>query len=106
MIAVWIIIGVLTAGALSYAFFIKSRAPASNKDEVGLQLILAELHELPRAVDNKPGEWHQQVPESVNCHSSGANPPPPERAHRLPRLPQPARFPPADGQHPLEGETG
>src|SRR5258708_1843932 len=73
MIAVWIIIGVLAGGVLSYAFFIKSRDPESKKDEVGLQLILTQLNELSRTVDNKLGESHKQVNESLKFHSSESN---------------------------------
>ena len=69
---VWIIIAVLVGGILAYFLFSKRK----NTDEAsgtGLQLILTQLNELARTVDNKIGESHKQVNESLKFHSSESN---------------------------------
>ena len=68
----WIIIAVLVVGILAYFLFGKRK----NTDEAGgtgLQLILTQLNELSRTVDNKIGESHKQVNESLKFHSSESN---------------------------------
>ena len=68
----WIIIAVLVGGILAYFLFTKRK----NTDEAGgtgLQLILTQLNELSRTVDNKIGESHKQVNESLKFHSSESN---------------------------------
>jgi len=68
----WIIIAVLIGGILAYFLFGKRK----NQDEAGgtgLQLILTQLNELSRTVDNKIGESHKQVNESLKFHSSESN---------------------------------
>ncbi|MFA6524079.1 MAG: DNA recombination protein RmuC [Candidatus Paceibacterota bacterium] len=68
----WIIIAVLVGGILAYFLFAKRK----NTDEAGgtgLQLILTQLNELSRTVDNKIGESHKQVNESLKFHSSESN---------------------------------
>jgi len=68
----WIILGVLGGGILVYLFLNKKKE-GSGKDEVGLNLILTQINELSRTVDNKLGESHKQVNESLKFHSSESN---------------------------------
>lgn len=68
----WIILGVIVGGIAAY--FILSRKKEERKDDdVGLNLILTQINELSRTVDNKIGESHKQVNESLKFHSSESN---------------------------------
>lgn len=67
----WIILGILGGGSLVYLFL--NRKKEEKKDDIGLQLILTQLNELSRTVDNKIGESHKQVNESLKFHSSESN---------------------------------
>lgn len=68
---IWIILaGVI--GAL-IAYFILGKRKEEKKDDVGLNLILTQINELSRTVDNKIGESHKQVNESLKFHSSESN---------------------------------
>ena len=53
-------------------FFLKSKKE-EKKDDLGLQLILQQLNELARTIDNKIGESHKQVRDSLQFHSSESN---------------------------------
>ena len=72
-----IIIAVLIGGIISYFLFGKKGLSADeaekNKNDTGLNLILTQLNELSRTVDNKLGESHKQVQESLKFHSSQSN---------------------------------
>src|SRR3989344_4818952 len=68
---VWIILGVI--GGAVVAYFILNRKKEEKKDDVGLNLILTQINELSRTVDNKIGESHKQVNESLKFHSSESN---------------------------------
>jgi DNA recombination protein RmuC len=50
-----------------------NRKKEDKKDDVGLNLILTQINELARTVDNKIGESHKQVNESLKFHSSESN---------------------------------
>ena len=67
----WIILGVIVGGVIAYLFLNKKKE--EKKDDLGLQLILQQLNELSRTVDNKIGEGHKQVNESLKFHSSESN---------------------------------
>lgn len=67
----WIILGILGGGVLVYLFLNKKKG--NGKDDIGLQLILQQLNELSRTVDNKIGESHKQVRDSLQFHSSESN---------------------------------
>ncbi len=69
---IWIILGVLGGGILAYFIFGRKKENG-GKDDIGLQLILTQLNELSRTVDNKIGESHKQVNESLKFHSSESN---------------------------------
>ncbi len=66
----WIILGVAAGGVIAYFAFSKKD---ERKDDVGLNLILTQLNELSRTVDNKIGESQKQVNESLRFHSSESN---------------------------------
>jgi DNA recombination protein RmuC len=68
----WIIVGVLGGIILAYLWFGKKR-DSSSEDGSGLSLILQQLNELSRTVDNKLGESHKEVSESLKFHSSESN---------------------------------
>ncbi len=68
---IWIILGIFGGGVLMYLFLNKKKE--TGKDDIGLQLILQQLNELSRTVDNKIGESHKQVNESLKFHSSESN---------------------------------
>jgi DNA recombination protein RmuC len=67
-----IIITFLVGGIITYFIFGKKKEITQNND-TGLNLILTQLNELSRAVDNKLGESHKQVRESLQFHSSESN---------------------------------
>lgn len=70
----WIIIGVLVGGIIVYLFFNKkNEGKNDDQKDVGLNLILTQINELSRTVDNKIGESHKQVNESLKFHSSESN---------------------------------
>ncbi|HEV7424312.1 MAG TPA: DNA recombination protein RmuC [Candidatus Paceibacterota bacterium] len=70
----WIIIGVIAGGALVY-FILNNKKEVKKDDQrdSGLNLILTQINELSRTVDNKIGESHKQVNESLKFHSSESN---------------------------------
>jgi len=65
-----IIIGIL--GGIGVAYFLFGRREKKT-DDIGLNLILQQLNELSRTVDNKIGESHKQMNESLKFHSSESN---------------------------------
>ena len=67
----WIIIGI--AGGAGIAYFIFGRKKEEKNSNTGLNLILTQINELSRTVDNKIGESHKQVNESLKFHSSESN---------------------------------
>src|SRR3989344_3623097 len=67
----WIIIGVAVGGIVAY--LVLNRKKGEKKDDVGLNLILTQINELSRTVDNKIGESHKQVNESLKFHSRESN---------------------------------
>ncbi len=66
-----IMIGLVIGGA--FVYFIFGKKKEEKKDDVGLNLILTQINELSRTVDNKIGESHKQVNESLKFHSSESN---------------------------------
>ncbi|MEK7539106.1 MAG: DNA recombination protein RmuC [Patescibacteria group bacterium] len=72
---VWIILGILGGGIIGYFLFGKKKEEDNKNDqkESGLNLILTQINELSRTVDNKIGESHKQVNESLKFHSSESN---------------------------------
>src|SRR3989338_6951338 len=66
-----IIIGIV--GGAIVAYFLFGKKKEEKKDDIGLNLILTQLNELSRTVDNKLGESHKQVNESLKFHSSESN---------------------------------
>ena len=67
-----LILVVILAGIIAYLLFTKKRE-APEKNDTGLQLILAQMNELARTVDAKLGESHKQVNESLRYHSTESN---------------------------------
>lgn len=67
----YIIIGIL-GGAIA-AYFLFNKKEKKPENDTGLNLILTQLNELSRTVDNKLGESHKQVQESLKFHSSESN---------------------------------
>jgi len=68
---VWIILGILGGSIVGY--FIFGRKKEDKNTDTGLNLILTQINELSRTVDNKIGESHKQVNESLKFHSSESN---------------------------------
>jgi len=68
----WIVVGILGGGIIGYFLFGKKKGNEKT-DGTGLQLILTQLNELSRTVDNKIGESHKQMNESLKFHSSESN---------------------------------
>ncbi len=66
-----IFIGLVIGGA--FVYFIFGKKKEEKKDDVGLNLILTQINELSRTVDNKIGESHKQVRDSLQFHSSESN---------------------------------
>ena len=55
------------------SFIFNRKKERKSENDTGLQLILTQLNELSRTVDNKIGETHKQVRESLQFHSSESN---------------------------------
>lgn len=68
----WIILGILGGSIIGYFLFGKKKEN-TNKNDIGLNLILTQINELSRTVDSKIGESHKQVNESLKFHSSESN---------------------------------
>ncbi len=68
---IWIILGLV--GGVALAYVISERKKNGKGGDIGLNLILTQINELSRTVDNKIGESHKQVNESLKFHSSESN---------------------------------
>jgi DNA recombination protein RmuC len=68
-----IILGIIGGGLIVYLFLNSKKKENTNKDDIGLNLILTQINELSRTVDSKIGESHKQVNESLKFHSSESN---------------------------------
>lgn len=66
----WIILGVVGGVVITYFVFGRKK---EGQSDTGLNLILTQINELSRTVDNKIGESHKQVRESLQFHSSESN---------------------------------
>ncbi len=69
---IWIILGVIGGGVVAYFIFGRKREEV-KKDDTGLNLILTQINELSRTVDNKIGQSQREVNESLKFHSSESN---------------------------------
>ena len=67
----WIILGIIGGGIIVYLFL--NKKTEEKKDDIGLNLILTQINELSRTVDNKMAESHKQVSENLKFHSSESN---------------------------------
>jgi DNA recombination protein RmuC len=67
-----IIIGLVIGGIFAYFVFGRKKEN-DTKDDTGLNLILTQINELSRTVDNKIGESQKEVNESLKFHSSESN---------------------------------
>ena len=70
-----IILGILFGLSIGWIFLRKNKTEENKNDQkdLGLNLILTQINELSRTVDNKIGESHKQVRESLQFHSSESN---------------------------------
>ncbi|OGI68453.1 hypothetical protein A2738_01045 [Candidatus Nomurabacteria bacterium RIFCSPHIGHO2_01_FULL_42_15] len=68
----WIILALVAGVTIAY-FAFGRRKEEKKDDSLGLNLILTQINELSRTVDNKIGESHKQVNESLKFHSSESN---------------------------------
>lgn len=69
--ALIIIISVIAGGVVAY--FIFGRKKQDTNNDTGLTLILTQINELSRTVDNKLGQSQKEVNESLKFHSSESN---------------------------------
>ncbi|MBI2627746.1 DNA recombination protein RmuC [Candidatus Nomurabacteria bacterium] len=71
---IWIILALIFGGIITYFVFgRKKEEENTDQKDLGLNLILTQINELSRTVDNKIGESHKQVRESLQFHSSESN---------------------------------
>lgn len=68
-----IIVGMVAGSIIVYYLLEKVMKKNQPEESTGLQLILTQLNELGRVVDNKIGESHKQVRESLQFHSTESN---------------------------------
>jgi DNA recombination protein RmuC len=68
----WIILGVIIGGIIVNLFLNRKKEDAT-KNDTGLNLILTQINELSRTVDNKLGQSQKEVNESLKFHSSESN---------------------------------
>lgn len=69
---IWILIGIFGGGFIAYLIFGRKNQN-SDKNDVGLQLVLTQINELSRTVDAKIGDSHKQMNESLKFHSTQSN---------------------------------
>ncbi len=67
----WIIIAGIVGAVLAY--LILNNKKETKTDDIGLNLILTQINELSRTVDNKIGQSQKDVNESLKFHSSESN---------------------------------
>lgn len=67
-----LIVIVILVGVIFY-LLLNRKKEVEKKDDIGLQLILTQLNELSRTVDNKIGEGHKQIQENLQFHSRTSN---------------------------------
>jgi DNA recombination protein RmuC len=60
-------------GGVIFTYFIFGRKKEERNADMGLNLILAQINELSRTVDNKIGASQKEVNESLKFHSSESN---------------------------------
>jgi len=63
----------LIIGGFAVYFLLDKKKNEKKEDSTGLNLILTQINELSRTVDNKLGESQKQVNESLRFHSSESN---------------------------------
>src|SRR3990167_5958204 len=68
----WIILALVAGVTIAY-FAFGRRKEEKKDDSLGLNLILTQINELSRTVDNKLGESQKQVNESLRYHSTESN---------------------------------
>jgi DNA recombination protein RmuC len=68
----WIILG-LAVGWILFYFLSGKKKQNDTQNDTGLNLILTQINELSRTVDNKIGESQKEVNESLKFHSSESN---------------------------------
>lgn len=71
-IVIYIILGLILGGIVAY-FLFRQKKEEKPKEDIGLNLILTQLNELSRTVDNKLGESQKEVRESLQFHSTRSN---------------------------------
>src|SRR3989338_7614416 len=69
---IWIILGIVGGGVIVYRFLNKGGKKDDQKDS-GLNLILTQINELSRTVDNKMASTQKEVSEGLKFHSSESN---------------------------------
>lgn len=69
---IWILIGIFGGGFIAYLIFGRKNQN-TDKNDVGLQLVLTQINELSRTVDAKIGDSHKQMNESLKFHSTQSN---------------------------------
>ncbi len=69
---IWILIGIFGGGLIAYLIFGRKNQN-TEKNDVGLQLVLTQINELSRTVDAKIGDSHKQMNESLKFHSTQSN---------------------------------
>ena len=67
-----IIIGVIVGGFVAYLIFDRKKEN-KKEDSTGLNLILTQINELSRTVDNKMASTQKEVSEGLKFHSSESN---------------------------------
>ena len=67
-----IIIGVIIGGFVAYLIFDRKKIE-KKEDNTGLNLILTQINELSRTVDNKMASTQKEVSEGLKFHSSESN---------------------------------
>ena len=73
LVVMSVLVGGVVTFIVAYLIFGKKKEVLEKKDDTGLNLILTQINELSRTVDNKLGESHKQVRESLQFHSSESN---------------------------------
>lgn len=68
--AITIILGIILGIIIAFLLLKKNEKPEEKKDDTGLQLLLSQMNELTRTIDNKLSESQKEMTQSMRYQSS------------------------------------
>ena len=65
-----IVLGILVGLVISFLFLRQSKQPEGKKDDTGFQLLLSQINELSRTIDQKLGDSQKEINQSMRHQST------------------------------------